>query len=234
MQIKILGTRANIDTTAPGHFGHSGILLDNLFLFDTGEEKYLEEKFKYLLYTHLHPDHAYFVYSGKEFPEHHKSKIYAPEKHSKIPEAIVLSENEKLQLAGYEITCIPVIHSLKVKSLGFIIAHQNKRIFISGDVAWIEKKHKENFKRFDLVITEGSYIRKGGMVRRDQKTGKIFGHTGIPDLIKMFEPYTGRIILTHLGTWFMKEMLVSEEKIRSLNTSHLIVEAAHDGQIITI
>jgi len=52
------------------------------------------------------------------------------------------------------------------------------------------------------VITEGSFLHKGGMVRRDKTTGKLFGHKGIPDWINLFCDKTSLIIFMHFGAWF--------------------------------
>ena len=64
----------------------------------------------------------------------------------------------------------------------------------------------------DLAITDGSHIRKGGMIRRDKETGALYGHTGIPDLIRMFKDYTPNILFVHMGNWFVKDPAGGKEK----------------------
>ena len=61
MKIKILGTRGEIEASALYHSRHSGVLIDKKILLDIGEEEFLKYKPKYILITHLHPDHAFFV-----------------------------------------------------------------------------------------------------------------------------------------------------------------------------
>ncbi|MGZ5469001.1 MAG: MBL fold metallo-hydrolase, partial [Candidatus Aminicenantales bacterium] len=68
MRITILGTRGEIDQTAPYHSRHSGILIDGSLMVDLGEREFLDRKPKAVLITHLHPDHAYFVRAGAERP----------------------------------------------------------------------------------------------------------------------------------------------------------------------
>ena len=74
MKIKVLGSRGEIDFSAPGYENHSGVLIDDTILFDIGEEKYLEYHPEYIFITHLHPDHAYFVRHSQEFD----FTVYAP------------------------------------------------------------------------------------------------------------------------------------------------------------
>ena len=61
MKITILGTRGEIEPTAPYHARHSGLLVDDTLMFDLGEQEFLAYKPSYIFITHLHPDHAYFV-----------------------------------------------------------------------------------------------------------------------------------------------------------------------------
>lgn len=234
MKIKILGTRANIETAQPLHIKHTGVLIDNKFLVDIGEKEFLSEKPQYIFITHLHPDHAFFEYPGNELDVNSSFRIYAPQLNNKIKEINVVDENQVFNFDGYIITPIPIIHSIKVKSFGYIIENKLKRVFFSGDVAWIEKKNRDKLGELDLVITEGSYLRKGGLIRRDKKSGNIFGHKGISDLVKMFKPYTRHIVIIHLGTWFMKDVNKGNEKILNLGDKNLLVEAANDGQLFEV
>lgn len=234
MEIKILGTRAQVKAKTPQHALHTGILIDKKILIDLGEEEFLSENPQYIFLTHLHPDHAYFEFSGKIFNQDTPAIVFAPEPHKKVEKIIVIDENAEFTLNGYKILPIPVIHSLKVKSLGYIIKKNGKRIFFSGDVAWIKKQPHAKLGKLDLVITEGSYKRKGGMIRRDKKSGKIFGHTGLPDLVKMFKPHTGHIVIVHLGTWFLKDPVKGAEIIRNYGDENLRVEASYDGQILQV
>jgi hypothetical protein len=85
----------------------------------------------------------------------------------------------------------------------------------------------------DLVITEGSLIRKGGLVRRDPATGKKVGRAGIPDLVEFFRPFTRWIVFTHVGSWFYKDVPAAVRKIEALGDG-VRVEAAYDGMVIEI
>ncbi|HXW60030.1 MAG TPA: MBL fold metallo-hydrolase, partial [Myxococcota bacterium] len=136
MKIKVLGTRGEIEESAPYHAKKSGILLDDLILLDWGEPNYIEYQPDAIFLTHLHPDHAYFVrYKEKPLTN---AKIYAPEKYENLAKIKVL--HKPLTWNQYVIRPIPTIHSAKVKSQAYIIEHQNKKILYTGDMIWIEKK----------------------------------------------------------------------------------------------
>jgi len=79
MKITILGTRGEVDHSAPYHSRHSGVLVDDALLLDLGEREYLDYSPKAVLITHLHPDHAYFV-RGKGETHPGETPVYAPEK----------------------------------------------------------------------------------------------------------------------------------------------------------
>lgn len=230
MEIKILGTRGEIEETAPWHTKHSGILVDKKFLMDLGEEAYLRYKPSFVVFTHFHPDHAFFVRRENELNQ--KIEAYAPE----IPEdpEWVQKVNDVFEKDAYKFTPIPTIHSLKVKSQAYVVEKNGKRFLYTGDMAWMEKKYRKNLGQLDMVITEGSFFKKGGMIRRDKKSGKIYGHTGVPDLVRMFSEHTHHIVLMHFGEWFMENVPAARKKIREITPPEVKVEAARDGQEFNI
>jgi glyoxylase-like metal-dependent hydrolase (beta-lactamase superfamily II) len=83
MIIQILGTRGEIEAHAPGHLKHSGILIDNILLIDVGEPEYLQLYPKFILITHFHPDHAFFMRGVEKI--NIDVPVFAPETTKKIP-----------------------------------------------------------------------------------------------------------------------------------------------------
>lgn len=228
MKISILGTRGKIKESAPNHHNHSGILVDDTLLFDIGEEKYLEHAPKAIIFTHFHPDHAYFVFENEVFKP--KIALYGPEKHELVPNLKVITS--PLNIQGYKVTPIPVIHALHLKSYAYLIIKDQKKIMITGDVAWIEKAELEKVPKLDLIITEGSFITKGGMIRR--KYNAIFGHTGIPDLIRVLGPYTDRMAFCHFGKWYFEDVKKANETLKNFSSESLEIIPGHDGLQIII
>lgn len=230
MKIKILGTRGEIDETVQWHSRHSGVLIDEKFMLDLGEEEFLSYNPSFVVFTHLHPDHAFFVRSKNELKQ--KIDAFAPEKSDEIDSVTVV--NEPFEKLSYKFTPIPTIHSLKVKSQAYIIEKNGKRLLYTGDMAWMLKEYQENLGKLDMVITEASFFRKGGMIRRDKNSGKIFGHTGVPDLVRFFSEHTKHIVLMHFGSWFMDDVEAAREKIDDLAPENVHLEVAHDGQEFVI
>lgn len=229
MKIKVLGTRGEIEASAPYHSHHSGVLVDDKLLLDVGEKEFLKYNPKYILITHLHPDHAFFV---RNLENKIDADIYAPEKYEKID---IKNLKRKNKIGPYEITAIPAIHSLKVDSVAYLVQKGAHRFLYTGDMIWIEKKYHHYLKDLNLVITDGSFIRKGGMVRRKDKAGKIYGHRGIPDLINLFKKFTKNIMFIHFGSWFYKDIKKARKKLNKLARGNKVnIITGYDSMEINI
>ena len=227
MKIKILGTRGKIEPSAPKHIRHTGFLIDDKILVDVGEPEYMENNPEAIVFTHFHPDHAFFVFKKEKItPE---IPLFGPEENELIPKLQVVKK--KFSIHGYSFTPIPVIHALRLKSLGYIIEKGGKRVFITGDVAWIEKANLQDLPKMDLVITEATFIKKGGRINR--KADKIFGHTGVPNLIHLLGPLTSKIAFCHYGNWFFEDVQESKRMIKSLQEEAELIPT-YDGQVLEI
>lgn len=231
MRIEILGTRGEIDETTPYHSRHSGLLIDDALLVDCGEREFLDRAPKAVLVTHLHPDHAYFVRAGAERPPA-GLPIYAPESYKDYG-LRVLERPETI--AGFDVQPVPSHHSLKVRSQAYVIARGRAKILYTGDMVWINKEFHHFLENLDLVVTEASYFRRGGLVIRDKETGQIYGHTGVPDLVRVFREFSRRIVLVHFGGWFYKDVGRARAALRELGRANGVrIEAGRDGQEIVL
>jgi glyoxylase-like metal-dependent hydrolase (beta-lactamase superfamily II) len=223
MKVKILGSRAKIEPSEKHYSLHSGAIIDEKIMLDLGEKEYLNFEPDYIFITHLHPDHAFFI---DEEIENIKIPIYAPEPSD---EKLVEVLKESIVCDGYLITPIPTHHSKLTKSQAYLVEKNSKRILYTGDIIWINKEYHDMIKDLNLVITDASYIRKGGLVRKDKETGTLYGHNGIPDLVNFFKRFTNHIVFMHFGSWFYKNIEESKEKIHSFSDDNLTVEPAYDG-----
>jgi hypothetical protein len=97
----------------------------------------------------------------------------------------------------------------------------------------IHRRYHARLGELDLVITDGSFMRRGGLVRRDPATGKPFGHAGIPDLVDFFQRFTRRIVITHFGSWFYADIADSIRRIARLSDG-AEVSAARDGMVLRL
>ncbi|NJW51670.1 MBL fold metallo-hydrolase [Salinimicrobium oceani] len=228
MKIKILGTRGKIEPKAERHINHTGFLIDDKILIDAGEPEYMDYAPEAVVFTHFHPDHAFFVPDKKKFSP--KIPLFGPEAHELIPQLKVITTH--FRIGAYSFTPISVIHALRLRSLGYIIQKGQKKLFLTGDVAWIEKANLENIPQLDLVITEATFINKGGRINR--KKDRIFGHTGIPDLIRLLGPHTKKLAFCHYGEWFFeRDPAASMKRIKALQEEVELIPA-YDGMEIEI
>jgi ribonuclease BN (tRNA processing enzyme) len=229
MHLEILGTRGEIEESAPWHRRHSGVLVDNRLLLDLGEREYLDLHPELVAITHLHPDHAFFITQDGSID----IPLFAPEEYHDRVQVTALPE--QLTTREFTIRSLPTHHSKRVRSAALVVHGQSRTICYTGDIIWLNKEYHRFLEGLDLVITDGSYIRKGGMVRKDRKTGQLYGHTGIPDLIRLFSAFTDRILFVHFGSWFFRDISDAREKIRVLGEEYGVEAAAtRDGEEVTI
>ncbi len=223
MNFKVLGTRGEVKESAPRHSKHSGVLIDGQILLDLGEKEYLDCRPKAVFITHLHPDHAFFIRE----PAPIDVPVYAPEGHKN---AKIEVPPGPVSLNPYRITPFPTIHSKKFRSCGYVVETDGWKLVYTGDLIRIDKEHHHLLENADLVITDGSHLRKGGRVFRDKKTGQIYGHTGIPDLIGFFQSFTANILFLHFGSWFYEDISKSKNRIKAMGkASGVWAMAAYDG-----
>lgn len=228
MKIEFLGVRGNIEAFAPCYSKHSGVLVDGKILFDLGEKEFLERKPLYIFITHLHSDHAFFV--TQEIGEL-GIPVFAPETYYGLSELKQISGT--VTDDSYKFIPIPTEHSQKVKSVAYLVEHDSHRLLYTGDLISVNEEYLGLIEDLDLVITDGSFMRRNGLIRREKGTGKIYGHNGIPDLVDLFRDFTDRIIFTHFGSWFYKDILNSKREIEALGNG-VKVASAYDGSVVEI
>lgn len=225
MRIEILGTRGHIEASAPGHERHSGVLMDDV-LFDLGEREYLDRSPRAVFITHFHEDHAFFVNDEAEIDV----PLYAPERLAGQRIRVVRST---VEIGDMRVTPVPTNHSEKVRSCGYMVEKDLQRVLYTGDLFSVQARYRDRLADLDLAIVEGSFMRHGGLVRRDPETGRSHGHTGIPDLVRFFAPIARRIVVTHLGSWFFRDIPAAVKQIESLDPDGRIT-VAEDGTVIEL
>ena len=226
MRIKVLGTRGEVEPSSPYHAKHSGVLVDGEVLFDLGEKEFLDLNPRVVFITHLHPDHAFFVNEPAEV----SVPLFGPEEFGKNPAVNIRVLEEAVDFDAYRVTPIPTHHSLRVKSQAYLLQKGVEKMLYTGDMVWIDKQYHPLLNGLDLVVTEGSFDRRGGRVNRDAKTGKVYGHTGVPNLVRLFKDFTGNILITHFGTWFYEDPRGAVRKLQELGRENGVnVIAACDG-----
>ena len=201
------------------------MLVDGRILLDLGEPSYLRRDPRQIFISHLHPDHASFL-KTRAIPN---VPLYLPERSSLAPAARLMSR--PVRLGAHRVIPVPTEHAANARSLGYIVERGKRRVFYSSDMISIHRRYHARLGLLDLVITDGSFMRRGGLVRHDPVTGKRFGHAGIPDLVEFFSRFTRRIVVTHFGSWFYADIAESRRKIARLGDDAR-VSAARDGMVI--
>lgn len=215
-----------MEHTAPGHLYHSGVLVNDV-LFDVGERHFLDRRPRAIFLTHLHADHAFFT---EEDAPPLPVPTYAPQAWREHPEIKVLRGTR--EVGGLTVTAVPTNHSVSFRSCGYLVEDGMARMLYTGDLISVQRRYRDRLPELDLVVTDGAFIRRGGLVRRDEE-GRAHGHTGIPDLVRYFSPLARRIVFTHFGSWFFRDVEGAVRDIGSLS-GQAKVEAAHDGMVIEL
>jgi ribonuclease BN (tRNA processing enzyme) len=191
-------------------------------LFDMGERTYLDLRPSAAFITHLHEDHAFFVNDDAvEF----EMPVYAPQDWNGRGLRVIRGP---VEINGMTVTPIPTVHSATIRSCAYLIEKDLARVLYTGDLISVQDRYRDRIPEVDLVITDGSFMRRGGLVRRDPITGRPHGHTGIPDLVEFFSPLARKIVFTHFGSWFYHDIPSSTEKVRSIGLTVPVV-VAEDG-----
>lgn len=205
---------------------HSGVLVNEV-LFDLGERCFLERGPEAVFLTHLHADHAFFT---EEEVAPLQVPTFAPQRWEGHPEVQVIRSSR--EAGGLTVTAVPTVHSISYRSNAYLIDDGVSRIMYTGDLVSVQRRYRDRLPEMDLVITDGSFIREGGLVRRDGR-GRPHGHAGIPNLVRFFSPLAPRIVFTHFGSWFFHDVDGSVRRIEALSGASS-VEAAHDGMAIEL
>jgi ribonuclease BN (tRNA processing enzyme) len=231
VQVRVLGSRGEIEKSAPRHSKHSGVLIGRQILLDLGEEEFLHYQPCAIFITHLHADHAFFIRSKTGLAS--AIPVYVPEPCGKLDKLALIAAS--VQVNPYTITPFPVVHSQRVKSLAYLVSRKDKKILYTGDLVSIDPRYHPLLKDLDLVITDGSFVRKGGLAKKNKLSGRVFGHAGIPDLIDFFRFFTNNLLLVHFGSWFYKGIAAGRQKLEKLGkATGMRIWTGYDGLEIEV
>jgi ribonuclease BN (tRNA processing enzyme) len=237
VKITILGCRGEVEEQTTAHQKHSGVLIEDPLLFDIGEPEFLDlvekelPKHPEIYITHLHPDH---FYPTRTHDWSRTQKIQLPIYMPEIPEklkgiATKVSKGKPITYVRTKVTPIPTTHSKKFKSTGYLVEKDGVKILYTGDMIWINKKWHNLIQNCDLVITDGSSFDKP-IIRRDKRTGEIYGHNSVVNLVKLFKQLGAKtIVVTHFGKWFMDNPEEGVKKIQGIGAY-----VAFDGRTIEL
>jgi len=239
MKLVFLGTRGEIEEKSKVINKQSGLLinLDNTkLLIDIGEKEFLNTRPDYILITHSHPDHL-FIAREKEGSINIPivCNEFTKKEYGVYFKKVLLNKRNKIvtrKLKTLKVISYPVLHSKKAPAIGYIIIGSRK-IVIPGDVLSVKKAIRDKYwKNADIYIGDGSFLTRD-MVRRDKKTGDLYGHSSMIRQIKWCRDANIPIaIFRHYGSEIVKKGIQwAKDKINKLNTYNVKIYLAIDNRV---
>ena len=239
MNIVFLGTRGLVEEQSDTHKRHSGLLIKSnttKLLIDVGEKNYLDLNPDAIIVTHAHPDHFNKEITTVEKPVYSTKQILRLLK-GDIKNPVSVEVEKPFKIGDITCTLYKTLHSIKTPSVAVRLEHNDKVVVYTSDVLYIYNRDKF-LNGATLAIGDGSSLKKGGIVRKDEELG-IYGHEGIPDQIAWFlKAGVKAIAITHLGKEaiekgdkdleFMLQEMVKEEANR-LDKQPVPIIVAKDG-----
>lgn len=242
MLIKFLGTRGEIEPKTKRHRMHTSTLISyrgKRVMIDCGTNwrgKFQKFHPHCIVLTHAHPDHAWGLKEGSPCP------VWASKETWKLIDAYPIEKKKrhlikprtKTKIAGIQFEAFPVIHSVRCPAVGYRITAGKTTFFYVPDVVWI-KNLAQAFKNIQFYIGDGATIQRV-MVRKDKKTGQIFGHANIrQQLTWCRKQQVCKMIITHCGSDIVSKEKKAIKTIQKLAKQRGVdVEIAYDGLEIKI
>lgn len=234
MQIKFLGTRANIEAKNRRHRRHSAVMIHargRRVMVDCGED-WLGRIGKLgpdaIVLTHAHVDHAHGLLRGAACPVHATPETWDLIGRYPIESRRTLTARCPEVIEGLTFEACPVQHSLRCPAVGYRIGVGRAAVFYVPDVAAIPG-HAEVLAGSTLFIGDGAAITRPILRERD---GVLLGHAPIrTQLGWCADAGIRHAVFTHCGS----EIVAGDErrlgaKIRALaRECGVSARIAYDG-----
>jgi phosphoribosyl 1,2-cyclic phosphodiesterase len=234
MQLRFLGTKANIGSTSRRHRRHSSLVVRhqefNLRL-DCGEDwlgRVNAGSPDAIVLTHAHPDHAFGLRRGAPCPVWGTEETWKRIAEFPIGQRRVLTPGRTERIGRCRVTPLAVEHSIRAPAVGLRISTRETSFFYAPDVVSIPDRAAA-LRGAALYIGDASSITRS-LVRRTDSA--LVGHTTIRAQIGWCaEEGVPRALFTHCGS----EVVDGDErtlgpKVRALGAERGVEAAlAYDG-----
>jgi ribonuclease BN (tRNA processing enzyme) len=182
--------------------------------------------------THAHPDHAFGLASGSPCPVYATRSAWTTMRRFPIPpeRRRTLRLRKSVAIDGIVLEAFAVVHSIRAPAVGYRVSAGGVKVFYVPDVVSIPARSAA-LRDIALYVGDGATITRN-MVRRERKTGALFGHTTIArQLAWCRDGGVARMIVTHCGSAIVGgDEAAAIAKIEALAARNgVAVAVAHDG-----
>ena len=234
MKLTFLGTRGYIEPVTARHRMHTATLVEyrgSRVMLDCGETwlgRLDGLRPDAIVITHAHPDHAFGLEHGSPCPVYATRSAWKMLRRFPIPQGQrrTLRMRQSVDIGGIAFEPFAVVHSIRAPAVGYRVSAGRVKVFYVPDVVWIPARSNA-FRDISAYIGDGAAITRN-MVRRERKTGALFGHTSIRRQLDWCrDEGVGRMIVTHCGS-----DIVGGDEAAAI--ARLVALAAQRGVAITV
>ncbi len=184
---------------------------------------------KAMVITHGHPDHAWGLKEGTDFPVYATADTWEIIGDYDIAEKNEIQPRKPIEIRGVTFEAFPVVHSTRAPAVGYRITAGTVTVFYVPDLVYIEDRGAA-LRGAKVYIGDGATVERS-MVRKPGDT--LIGHTPVRTQLTWCEKEgVPRAVITHCGSAIVAgdERKVGPKIRRFADERGVEAQIAHDGQ----
>jgi phosphoribosyl 1,2-cyclic phosphodiesterase len=190
-----------------------------------------------IVVTHAHPDHAFGLADGSPCPVYATRTAWRALRRFPIPpdRRRTLRLRDSVVIGGIAFEAFSVVHSIRAPAVGYRISAGRVKVFYVPDVVSIPAR-SDAFRGISVYVGDGASITRN-MVRRERKTGTLFGHATIDRQLEWCrDEGVPRMIVTHCGSDIVGgDEAAAVARLEALAARRgVTVTVAHDGMELVV
>jgi len=243
VKLTFLGTRGYIDSVSPRHRMHTATLVEYRgmrVMIDCGETwlgRLADLRPEAIVLTHAHPDHAFGLEDGSPCPVYATRSAWRALRRFPIPpdSRRTLRLRDSVVIGGVAFEAFSVVHSIRAPAVGYRVSAGRVTVFYVPDVVSIPAR-SDAFRDICVYVGDGASITRN-MVRRERRTGTLFGHATIDRQLEWCrDEGVPRMIVTHCGSDIVGgDEAAAIARVGTLAARRgVAITVAHDGMEIVL